>query len=346
MNADGSNPVAIACNNQWGVTQVGLDWSPDGTKAMALVACGGAGGQHTCTQWVIWNTATWQVISTIATPSGNDEFLTRFSPDSTMLGYFNQNVSPHAIQIMDLSGNPVSNFSMASVNVSPGGFAGSLWWGSSSPGTLQSMTLGVPSVYVSSCPNYTVQLKASTFNSTGALVTHGFSSATGIINSGDGDSWHVDGFGNAYFNATRGSATGTLQVSNFGVSSNTIPLTVDSTCNCQTSVSGLTVTRGGLRYVASSQQQFVQTLTVTNNSGGTVAGPINVVIQNLTGTVTLTNSSGTTGCTSSGSPYMTAVSAIGSLTPGQSAQVQLNFRDPSLGGFTYSTAVTVGAGAP
>jgi hypothetical protein len=101
-----------------------------------------------------------------------------------------------------------------------------------------------------------------------------------------------------------------------------------------------------LRYVTSSQQQFLQTLTITNNSGSAIAGPVNIVIQGLPSTVTLTNAGGTTGCTSSGSPFMTVVLANGSLSAGQSASIQLDFRDPSLGGFSYTTAVTSGFGAP
>jgi hypothetical protein len=342
----GNNIQTLACNNGWGITQVGLDWSPDGTKAMALVTCGGAGQEHTCTQWVVWDTSTWDVISTIPTPSGNDEFMTRFSPDSTMLGYYYQNVSPHTMNIMDLYGNPVSSFSMASVNADPGGAAGSLVWSASTPGALQTLTLAVPSAYVNSCPNYTLYLEPSEFNSSGTLIAHGYTSANVDITSGDGDSFHIDGFGNAYFVATRNSASGTLQLSSFSANSPTIPITTDQNCNCQTSPSGVSVTRGGLRYVTSSQQQFLQTLTVTNNSGSAIAGPINIVIQGLPSTVTLTNASGTTGCTSSGSPFMTVVPANGSLAAGQSASIQLDFRDPSLGGFTYTTAVTAGFGAP
>lgn len=342
----GNTIQTLACNNGAGITQVGLDWSPDGTKAMALVTCGGSGGEHTCTQWVVWDTSTWDVISTIPTPSGNDEFLTRFSPDSTMLGYYDQNVSPHTINIMDLYGNPVSNFSMASVNADPGGGAGSLVWSAPTPGALQTLTLGVPSIYVNSCPNYTLYIEPSEFNSSGALIAHGFTSANFDMTSGDGASIHIDGFGNAYFVATRNSGSGTVQLSSFSANSATIPVTADQNCNCQTSTSGVTVARGGLRYVTSSQQQFLQTLTVTNTSGSAVAGPINIVLQGLPSTATLTNASGTTGCTSSGSPFITVVAANGSLAAGQSASIQLDFRDPSLGGFTYTTAVTAGFGAP
>jgi Tol biopolymer transport system component len=341
------NPIkTLACNNGAGITQVGLDWSPDGTKAMALVACGGGGGQHTCTQWVVWDTSTWDVISTIPTPSGNDEFLTRFSPDSSLLGYYDQNTNPHTIQIMDLSGNPVSSLNMSSVNVSPGGFAGSLVWSSSMPGTLHTITLGVPSVYVNACSGYTLYLDPSVFNSSGALVTHGYTSANIDINSGDGDSFHVDGFGNAFFNATRNSGSGTLQLSNFGINSPTVSVTADQNCTCQATASGISVTRGGLRYVTSSQDQFVQTLTVKNATGSTVAGPINVVLENLTSTVILTNASGTSGCASPGSYFTTAVPAGSSLAPNATASVVLYFRDPSLAGFNYTTAVVAGAGAP
>jgi hypothetical protein len=40
------------------------------------------------------------------------------------------------------------------------------------------------------------------------------------------------------------------------------------------------------------------------------------------------------------------VAANGSLAAGQSASVQLDFRDPSLGGFSYTTVATSGIGAP
>jgi hypothetical protein len=346
IDSNGNLIQSLACNNGAGITQVGLDWSPDGTKAMALVACGGSGDEHTCTQWVVWDTSTWDVISTIPTPSGNDEFLTRFSPDSTLLGYYDQNVTPHTINIMDLSGNPVSSLNMSSVNVSPGGFAGSLVWSASTPGTLQTMTLGVPSIYVNACAAYTLYLDPSAFNSSGALVTHGFTSANLDMMSGDGASFHVDGFGNAFFNAGRNSGSGTLQLSNFGANSPTVSITADQNCTCQASAPGLSVTRGGLRYVTSSADQFVQTLTVKNTTGSTVAGPINVVLENLTSTTILTNASGTSGCASPGSYFTTAVPAGSSLAPGASTSVTLDFRDPSLGSFSYSTVVTAGAGAP
>ena len=100
-----------------------------------------------------------------------------------------------------------------------------------------------------------------------------------------------------------------------------------------------------MRYVLRSANQVVQTLTVTNSTGGSVAGPVNIVISNLSPAVTLTNLSGTSGCASSGSPYVTALPS-GSLAPGASATVELIFRNPLLSGFTYSATVTAGFGAP
>jgi hypothetical protein len=90
---------------------------------------------------------------------------------------------------------------------------------------------------------------------------------------------------------------------------------------------------------------MVQTLTVTNSTGGAVSGPIDIVISNLSPAITLTNLSGTSGCASSGSPFMTALPS-GSLAPGASVSVELIFRDPLLSGFTYATTVTTGFGAP
>jgi hypothetical protein len=303
------------------------------------VACGGVGDEPNCWAVNIYNTSTWSVEYTI---SSFNNYVIRFSPDSSLLAYFNNNTNTIDILNYTTGGTLVSSVNVAGYNAHPG----QLVWGSGSPGTLSKMTLAVPSLYLNACTDYEVQLYPSLYNTAGVLVNHGYSGVNGIINSGDGDSWHVDGFGNAYYNQTRGSATGTLQLTNMGVSSNTIPMTLDSTCTCQAAGSGITVTRGGFRYVTSAQDQFVQTLAVTNNTGGTVSGPINVVIESLTSTATLTNPGGTTGCTSPGSPYVILVPSGSSLAAGQSASVSLDFRDPSLAGFTYSTAVTIGAGAP
>ncbi len=356
MNADGSGQSAVSgtCNN-WDPANVphhGLDWSPDGTKLIALIdsATFGSCGGNACPGWFIWDTSTWDVITTIAdTQYGDAE--TRFSPDSRLFGISAHLSNGHGgLVTMDLSGNQISSIdTYYSATGELNTDAGALWWGAANPGTLASMTVGVPAVYVNACPNYSVWLQPSVYNTAGALVTHGYTGLNVANNSafGDNDSWVVDAFGFAAFVAGRSSGGATVQLTNMAVASNAVPLTSDQNCTCQTSAgSSLSVTRSGLRYVASSQQQFVQTVTVKNNTMSPVSGPINIVIENLTGTVTLTNLSGTSGCAASGSPYMTVVPSGSALGAGQSSTVTLYFRDPSLNGFTYSTAVTAGAGAP
>jgi hypothetical protein len=343
MNADGSNYQQLACIPANGAPSLGLDWSPDGTKVVALVGGSSSSGYQ------IWDVSSGTPVATTSFansfPDGaNGYWPVRFSPDSTMLAIADGN-NGGTVRVVDLSGNSIANIStLGKENMAPGYDA--FWWSAKSPGTLGSMTLGVPSVYVNACTNYTVLLQPSTYNTSGTLLSHGFGGANVNITSGDGDSWFLDAFGPFQYSQTRDSASGTLQLTNFSVSSNTVPLTVDSTCTCQTPGSaGLTLRRSGMRYVLGSEDQMVQTLTVTNSTGGSVASPINIVISSLSPAVTLTNLSGTSGCTQSGSPYVTALQS-GSLAAGASVSVELIFRDPLLSGFTYTTTVTAGFGAP
>ena len=104
--------------------------------------------------------------------------------------------------------------------------------------------------------------------------------------------------------------------------------------------SQLGVTRGGMRFVFASQE-FLQTVTIKNNSAGPIAAPIFLVLTNLSSNATLANNTGLTGCTSSGNPYVNAL-ASGTLGSGQSIAVQLQFKDPSMAGITYSTSVVAG----
>lgn len=343
MNADGSNFQSLSCIPSNGGPQLGLDWSPDGTKVVALI------GGSSSSSYQVWDVSSGTAVATTSFansfPDANNSYWpVRFSPDSTMLAIADGN-NGGTIRVVDLSGNSIANISTLGKENMANGYDG-FWWSASSPGTLGSMTLGVPSVYVNACANYTVRLQPSTYNTAGTLLTHGFSSANVNITSGDGDSWYLDAFGPIQYSQTRDSAAGTLQLTNFNAASNNVPLTVDSTCNCQSAGgSGLVVRRSGLRYVAGSLNQMVQTLTVTNSTGGAVSGPINIVVSNLSPAITLANLSGTSGCSSSGSPYMTALQS-GSLAPGASVSVELIFRDPLLSGFTYATTVTTGFGAP
>ncbi|HEX3747403.1 MAG TPA: hypothetical protein VHW09_25880 [Bryobacteraceae bacterium] len=344
VNADGSNYQQLTCIAANGGPYLGLDWSPDGKKVVALVGGSSSSGYE------VWDVSTGTPTPIGSFPNslpngsqnGNDKV--RFSPDSSMLAIADGN-NGGSIFVVDFNGNSLATINTQGHENLQGGYD-AFWWSAASTGTLGSMTLGEPSVYLNACTAYTVNLLPSTYNASGVLLTHGFSGANINIASGDGDSYYLDPFGFMEYSPTRASATGTVQLSNFAVSSNTVPLTVESTCTCQAAaVAGLRVVRGGLRYVTSSQAQMAQTLTVTNTTGASIVGPIDIVVSQLSPAVTLVNASGTSGCASSGSPFITALPA-GTLAAGASVTVQLLFRDPLLTGFTYTTAVTTGYGAP
>jgi hypothetical protein len=89
-------------------------------------------------------------------------------------------------------------------------------------------------------------------------------------------------------------------------------------------VSGeVSVTSSGLVY-SHLTRTFSGTVTVLNTSGQSIAGPIEIVLTNLTAGVTLGNGTGTF----VGNPYITVL-ASGSLAAGQSANVAVRFSDPS-----------------
>jgi hypothetical protein len=85
--------------------------------------------------------------------------------------------------------------------------------------------------------------------------------------------------------------------------------------------SQVTVTKSGLIYNRGTRL-FYGTFTITNNSAQTIAAPIQVVLTNLTPGVTLANATGSF----AGSSYITAV---GSLAPGASLSVPVQFSNPS-----------------
>jgi hypothetical protein len=68
---------------------------------------------------------------------------------------------------------------------------------------------------------------------------------------------------------------------------------------------------------------YVQTITVTNNSGSAVTNPVYLVVSNLSSNTVLSNSAGTTVNNYAGSPYV-LVSSTG-LAAGASASVTLQF---------------------
>jgi hypothetical protein len=98
--------------------------------------------------------------------------------------------------------------------------------------------------------------------------------------------------------------------------------------------SGLLVSTGGLLYNRRTQS-YSQNITVLNNTGSAVSGPLSVVFNGLSAGVTLSNKSSVV----AGSPALRILVPSGSLAPGQSATVTAVFSDPSLAAVSYTTAV-------
>ncbi|MCC8998926.1 MAG: hypothetical protein LM522_05420, partial [Candidatus Contendobacter sp.] len=130
----------------------------------------------------------------------------------------------------------------------------------------------------------------------------------------------------------------------------TFNLTADTTCTATftanpppacAATAPVSVTRGGVLYNRATKR-YEQTLTVTNTSGSAVAGPIDLVLDNLSSNATLANASGTTSCTTPApSPYITVGS--GPLNPSASLTVKLSFISNGQA-ITYNTRVLSGTG--
>jgi hypothetical protein len=100
---------------------------------------------------------------------------------------------------------------------------------------------------------------------------------------------------------------------------------------------GLTVTSSGFLF-SRATQTFNGTLTVKNTSSASVAGPIEIIFMTLASGVSLVNASGITG----GNPFIN-VPGVASLAPGQSAYVNVQFKDPSNAPITFSANALSGS---
>ena len=125
-----------------------------------------------------------------------------------------------------------------------------------------------------------------------------------------------------------------------------VPLTgtgVATACATDTT-SSVSVTRSGFTYNFATQR-FYQTVKLTNTGGSPIAGPVDLVLDGLSTNALLFSGSGTTSCAAPlGSPYITA--STGSIAPGGSVSVTLQFTDPTHATTTYHTRVLSGSGTP
>lgn len=106
--------------------------------------------------------------------------------------------------------------------------------------------------------------------------------------------------------------------------------------------SQVTVLRGGFR-LNQATGRFLQTITLTNTSGQAIGGPVSLVLAGLPVGVTLYNKTGTvTRGALAGNAYLDVF--LGSLAPGQSVTVTLEFLNPYNLGIVYDPRVLAGPG--
>jgi hypothetical protein len=94
----------------------------------------------------------------------------------------------------------------------------------------------------------------------------------------------------------------------------------------------------GFRFTAPGT--YKQLVTITNTCGSTLTGPIELLLAGLSSGTSLANRTGIGIASNAGDAYITV--QAGSLAPGQSVSVALNFYDPGLLGITYTPLVFAG----
>jgi len=120
-------------------------------------------------------------------------------------------------------------------------------------------------------------------------------------------------------------------------------LTISPPLCASNATAAVSITRSGFSYSVISKR-YAQTLTLTNASGSSIAGPIYVVLDSLSSNASLNNSGGSTDCAAPlGSPY---VSVAETLNAGASTTLVLQFTDPGNSAISYTTRVLSGAGQP
>jgi hypothetical protein len=136
------------------------------------------------------------------------------------------------------------------------------------------------------------------------------------------------------------STSGTASFGSTGAESFTLDAVGNIAFTCASNVSSeVGVVRSGYSYSIVTKR-YAQTVTLTNSGSSKIAGPISLVLDDLSSDASLYNSAGTTECTAPlGSPYVTLA---GPLNPGASATVVLQFTDPTKSAITYSTRVLAG----
>jgi len=111
--------------------------------------------------------------------------------------------------------------------------------------------------------------------------------------------------------------------------------------DCATEVSSQSgLTRSGYR-LNRRINQFVQTITIKNKGSATIQGPVNLVLENLSPSASLANSSGDVDCPSAtvGKFVEIAAGEDNIFSPGETLNVVLRFANPTNANITYAARV-------
>lgn len=136
------------------------------------------------------------------------------------------------------------------------------------------------------------------------------------------------------------STSGTASVGSPGTESFTLDTAGNIAFTCASNIGAeVGAVRSGYSYSVVTKR-YAQTVKLTNNGSSSIAGPISLVLDDLSSNASLFNSVGTTACAAPlGSPFVTLP---GPLAPGASATAALQFTDPTKTGITYTTRVLAG----
>ncbi len=191
----------------------------------------------------------------------------------------------------------------------------------------------------------------------GVVAGSSDNTAIGSLTATDADSgtmfqgWQITG-GTGAGIFTINAATGQIVLTNhllLTAASYTLVVTVSDglrtslseTVTIHVTPSPLSITRSGYS-LNRRTNTIVQTITVTNHSASTLAGPIYYVLDSLSTNTSLVNGKGVSvNTTGPSSPYIIVSST--DLAPGASVSIALQFANPASGGITYTARALNGA---
>jgi hypothetical protein len=173
------------------------------------------------------------------------------------------------------------------------------------------------------------------------IATNGNKGVASVTNAATG------GFSYAANVGSSGTDTFTFRANDGFLSSNVATVTVTITpTTCATDVSGLVAVSQTVARLNRKTGRYTQTVTL-KNADGVISGPLSLVLDNLSPSVTLFASEGVTACTApTGSPYVNVdIGSDFAFRSKERATINLEFVNPSAVPVTYNTRVVAGSGS-